>query len=361
MSAGPPSSDPERPRVCAIVLNWNGLQMTRGSVRSLLRQTWSGLDVVVVDNGSSGDEASALRQEFGGAVEVLALPENRGFAGGCNAALEEVLQRGRHEFAALLNNDAEAEPSWIEALVATAARDPRIGAVGSRMRLWDRPDLLDGAGVWILGSGDSMPRGRGEPADAWCREDDLLSTCAGAALLRTDMLREVGLFRSDFFANFEDEDLLLRARVAGWRIRYAPNAEVRHRLNATIARVRDRAFDVRSVRNATWAWAVNLPWPVLLLNLPSFLLGNLGAVSLLAFTGRPRAAAAFVRGRLRALRELPLILAERRRLRPLRRERWWRIWWAQRSLIAGGFSLLRARLQGRRLLPMAPQQSAPRA
>jgi len=325
-----------------VVLNWNGLDLTRACVRSLLAQTCPAREIVVVDNGSSGGEADALRREFGAAISVLALPANEGFAGGCNKALERTLADGSADFVALLNNDAEAEPRWLEALVAAAQADPRIGAVGSRMRLWSRPEVLDGAGVWILSSGDSMPRGRLARAAAFARDDDVLSACGGALLLRSSMLRELGLFRADFFANFEDEDLLLRASVAGWRVRYCAAAEVRHRLNATIARVRDLSFDVRSVRNATWAWAVNLPWPVLLLNLPWFLLANLGVLVAMPLCGRPRVALAFLRGRLRALRELPAILRERRRLRPLRRAPWWRIWAMQRSFPLAALAIVRA-------------------
>ncbi len=334
------------PRVAVVVLNWNGLELTRACVRSLLAQTRPAVAIVVVDNGSANGEATALRAEFERAIEVLALPHNLGFAAGCNAAFTMLFATDRCDAIALCNNDAEADPRWLEALVAVLQQDPRIGIVGSRMRLFADPERLDGAGVWILGSGDSMPRGRGDRAAAWAREEDVLSTCGGALLLRTSMLRAIGPFRADFFANFEDEDLCLRAAVAGWRIRYAPAAEVRHHLNATIARVRDLAFDVRSVRNATWAWAVNLPWPVLLLNLPWFLLANLGVVVAMPLCGRPRIAAAFVRGRLRALRELPAILRERRRLRPLRAASWWHIWRMQKSFVLGAWSALRA--QGRR-------------
>ncbi len=321
------------PTVAVVVLNWDGLELTRACLHSLLAQTWSSIELHVVDNGSANDEAAALRAEFGSRVVVHGLPTNTGFTGGCNHAMAQVLAAGRCAFVALLNNDAEADPRWVEALVGAAAADPRIGAVASRMRLFAQPDLLDGAGVWLLSNGDSAPRGRLQPAADWNVADDVLSACGGAVLLRVAMLREIGLFRADFFANFEDEDLMLRARMAGWRIRYEPAADVRHHLNATIRRVRDLSFNVRSVRNATWAWAVNLPLPVLLLNLPWFLASNLGILLLMPLLGRGAVARAFWRGRWQALREWPAIRAERRRLRPLRRLGWWRVWWQQRAFL----------------------------
>ena len=109
------------PRVAVVVLNWNGLQLTRACVRSLRAQTAPAGAIVVVDNGSANGEAAALAREFGNAIEVLALPHNLGFAGGCNAAFERLLAGNGPDFVALLNNDAEAEPRWLEELLAADA------------------------------------------------------------------------------------------------------------------------------------------------------------------------------------------------------------------------------------------------
>ncbi|HEX5051906.1 MAG TPA: glycosyltransferase family 2 protein [Planctomycetota bacterium] len=349
---------PAAARVAVVVLNWNGLAFTRACLRSLFAQTWPSLEIHVVDNGSRDDEAAALCAEFGGRIRMHALPHNAGFTGGCNVAMQTVLAAGNCEFVALLNNDAEAEVQWVEALVREAGRDERTGLVASRMCLFDEPDALDNAGVWLLSNGDVAPRGRLQRAASWNRANDLLAACGGAVLLRCSMLRRIGLFRADFFANFEDADLSLRAVVAGHRVRYAPDAVVRHHLNATIRRIRDTAFNVRSVRNATWVFFVNLPLPVLLLDLPWFVLGNLAIVLLMPLCGRPAVAWAFVRGRLWALRELPAIAAERRRLRPLRAVSWWRLWCMQRNFLWEYGRLVLLRVRGRRVGFMA---SAPAA
>ncbi|HEX6810173.1 MAG TPA: glycosyltransferase [Planctomycetota bacterium] len=320
--------------VAIVVVNWNGLELTRECLHSLLVQTWLPAEIHVVDNGSANAEAAALRGEFGPRIRLHELPRNAGFTGGCNAAMEVALAEARCEFIALLDNGAVAEANWLEELVREMRSDERIGIVTSRMRLFDEPDLLDNAGAWLLSNGDVSPRGRRQHAADWERAGDLLAACGGAVLLRCSMLQRIGLFRLDFFANFEHADLSLRAFVAGWRIRYAPRAEVRHRLEAAIGRLRDHEFHARSVRNATWVFLVNLPLPVLLLNLPACVLSNLLVALVLPFCGRRGAAWAFVRGRCRAIAELRAIAAERRRLRPLRRASSWRLWLAQRSFVA---------------------------
>ena len=204
--------------VAVVVLNWNGLEMTRACIRSLRAQSRPPDEIVVVDNASSGCEADELGRELGTGGRVLRCAENLGFAGGVDAALELLLAERRVEHVALLNNDAEAEPGWLEALLAAAGPDARIGAVASKMVFWDRPGRIENAGVWILSSGDNLPRGRGDAAGRWDEPCDLLAFCGGAVLLRVAMLERVGMFRRDFFANFEDVDLSLRAVVAGWRI-----------------------------------------------------------------------------------------------------------------------------------------------
>ena len=115
------------------MLNWNGLAMTEACVQSLLAQTTAARAIVVVDNGSANGEAAALRHRFGAAIEVLALPANLGFAGGCNAAFDALLARPECEFIALLNNDTAPHVDWLREMIACAEAHPRAGLeLGSR-------------------------------------------------------------------------------------------------------------------------------------------------------------------------------------------------------------------------------------
>lgn len=339
---------PDAPRVAVVVLNWNGLAHTRACLASLARQAWQHVEVHVVDNASANGEADALAAEFGGRVRLHRAERNLGFTGGCNLALRVVLAEGRCRYVALLNNDAEAEPEWVAALVASAEADPRIGLVASRMVFHADPTRIENAGVHVLSNGDNAPRGRHAPAERFAAPAELVAACGGALLARVATLQEVGLLREDFFANFEDVDLSLRTAVAGWRIVYAPAAIVRHHLNASIVKVRDLGFDVRSVRNATWAFFVNAPAPVIALNLPWFVLCNLAILAVMPLLGRTDVARAFWRGRLQAWRERDAIRAERARLRPLRRASWLGLWWRERSYLVEYLRILLLRLRGQR-------------
>jgi len=322
---------PDPLRVAVVVLNWNGLQMTLECLAALRAQTRPVDEIVVVDNASMHCEADAIARVLGPNDRLIRSATNRGFAGGANLALERVLAERRCCHVALLNNDAVAEPGWLEALVRAAQADPSIGAVASKMVFFADPQRIENAAVHLLSCGDNVPRGRGDLASAWDRPEDVLAFCGGAVLLRAAMLERIGLFRADFFANFEDVDLSLRAVTTGSRIRYEPGAVVRHHLNASILKIRSVEFDVRSVRNSTWAYFVNAPVELIFCNLPGLLLVNLALVLGLALTGRSAFAAAVVRGRWWAWCERHQIAAERDRLAALRRPGTHAMWQAQRA------------------------------
>jgi len=322
------------PRVAVIVLNWNGFADTCAAVDSLLAQTWPALQVHVVDNASAGDEVGRLAARYGERIHLRRHTENLGFADGHNGLLRELMAAPTPpDFVALLNNDAVAAPDWIERLVAAAAADAGIGACASLMLFRDRPDVVENAGVVLLHSGEAIPRGRGRPAHAFPRATDVMGACGGAALFRTAALQRFGVFRGEFFLNFEDVDLSLRLVAGGWRIRYVPEARVWHGLNQSIAKVRNEEFAVRSIRNMDFAYLVNMPWPVLVAGLPWILLAWLVAPFSCVLCGQFGFARLLVRGHRRTLRERRALFAARRALQPLRRASSWRLFWRHGSTL----------------------------
>lgn len=329
----------DTPLVAVVVVNWNGLDDTRECLRSLFAQTWPNVEILVVDNGSAGGEADAIAREFGDRVRLFRHAANLGFTGGNNPPMCLALAEGRARYIALLNNDAFAEPDWLARLVRAAENDPDAGLFASHMVFVTDPERTENAGTLILTTGDAMPRGRGRPRAAFVRPTTLLGACGGAVLYRADLLRELGTFRDDFFANFEDVDLSLRAAATGRFTRFVPGAVVRHRLNASIARVRDADFDVRSVRNLSTAYWINMPRTVIVLNAPWLILSWIVAPLVALLLGRPDLARVLVRGRLRTISEWREISSERRRLRPTRRGNPLRIWWLQRSGLSACWQL----------------------
>lgn len=260
--------------VAAVVLNWNGRADTERCLRSLLAP--GGPDrVLLVDNGSRGGEAESLRETFAAEprVEVVALPRNRGFAGGANEGVRRALAAGAAEVL-LLNNDAILGEGALPRLRAALAADPRAAAATPLV-------LRDGdAGrVWFAGGtirpalGRVVHRGAGrDPARLPRGTEEAGFLTFAAVLLRARAWEAVGPLEEEFFAYGEDADWCLRARAAGWRLLLCSQAEARHRGNASVgagsplqAYLLSRARVILARRHCGVAARALLFWPWTLL------------------------------------------------------------------------------------------------
>lgn len=222
------------PAVTVIVISWNGGAVLRDCLVSLRAQTMA-CRVIVVDNGSTDGSQALVTNEFP-EMRLIENGRNLGFGEGNNVGIRVAMEDGEGaRYIALLNQDARADAHWIEALVETAESDPAIGAVGSRMLLESHPGLLNSTGVLLNLSGCAWDRGFARVDGApWRQPVEILAASGGAMLLRTDALRRTGVFDADYFAYFEDLDLGVRLWEAGYRVVYAPAAEVTHHFSLTL-------------------------------------------------------------------------------------------------------------------------------
>lgn len=217
------------PRASVIIPNWNGLRYLRPCLDSLARQTYRDAEVIVVDNASRDESVAVTRRDYPW-VRVLALAENRGYAGGCNAGMAEA----QGEILVLLNNDTEAEPGWLEALVAALDAHPEVGLAASRIMLYDRRDTLHSAGDLYRLDGTADSRGVWQPyGPPYDEPAYVFGACGGAMAVRRCVIEQVGPFDESLFMYCEDIDLNWRAQRAGWRCVYVPEAVVYHHLSAT--------------------------------------------------------------------------------------------------------------------------------
>lgn len=244
------------PLASVIVLNWNGEALITECVDSLLAQTYLRLEILVVDNASTDRSVSLIRERYGEKVCLIVNPANLGFAAGNNVGIAA----SRGAYVLLINNDAVADPGWVEALVREAEADPRVGMCASKILTYDDPRVIDSAGLLL--SRDGLGRGRGRmqrDAVEFNKPEDVLLPSGCAALYRRAMLDQIGLFDEEFFMYCDDVDLGLRGRVAGWRCRFVPDAVVRHRYSASAGR-----YSLRKVflveRNRIWVMMKYFPW-----------------------------------------------------------------------------------------------------
>jgi GT2 family glycosyltransferase len=298
-------------RVGVVVVNRNAGAHLAGVLESLGRQTLPPHRIVVVDNASDDGSMDGLDARFP-AVLFIRSPENLGFAKANNLAVDIC---DDCELVALLNPDAFAEPAWLETLVLAAERSPEHAVFGSRLLLDEDDRYLDGTGDEYHVSGLAWRRDQAASATVERREGETFSACAAAALYRREAFRAVGGFDESFFCYYEDTDLAFRLRLDGRRCLYVPDAVVRH-VGSVTAGLHSNFTVYHSARNRTWTFVKNMPGVFFWLYLPQHVFMSAVMVLLAAHRRGARAALA---GNRDAVRDLPRVLAERRRLQNARR------------------------------------------
>ena len=211
--------------VTIILVNYNGGQVTRECVDSLKRMRNQEYQVMIVDNCSTDDSPMELNRAYAEdpQVSVIATEDNRGFAGGNNFGIRTALERGS-EWILLLNNDTEAAEDFLDRMTADIDREsiyaPRINYFSDKKTPWYAAGIID-FGTGIVKNGDPEKGGEVSFASGCCM------------LFSADVFRRIGEFDEDYFMYYEDVDYCLRARAAGIRIVYKPEAVVYHKVGAT--------------------------------------------------------------------------------------------------------------------------------
>jgi GT2 family glycosyltransferase len=243
---------PDDPLASIVIPNWNGARHLPVCLDALRAQSYAEIEVILVDNGST-DGSQALVMEQYPEVRLLALDRNLGLTGGNNTGF----RAARGQILISLNNDTEAHPRFVEALVTALQEHPEAGMAAAKMLLFDRRDQIHSAGD---GYGlDGIPFNRG----VWQQDEGqfdepgwIFGGCGGAVAYRREMLDDVGLFDESFFMYCEDVDLNWRAQLAGWRCWYTPEAVVYHKLSATGG---GPIASYYTGRNTLWVIAKNYP------------------------------------------------------------------------------------------------------
>ncbi|WBF08292.1 glycosyltransferase family 2 protein [Methanothermobacter thermautotrophicus] len=306
------------PETYIITPNLNGVSFLEVYFRSLLRQTYEDFRVVFIDNGSSDGSVDFIKSNFseylGDRIILIENHENLGFAASNNQGIRIALDDPQCRYVVCLNNDTEVLPDFIENLILAAGDDERVGSVQARMIWGQNRKLIDSAGLEYSLNGLGFNRGAYEPVENFNERARILGCCAGACLYRREALEDVEVdgeyFDEDFFAYYEDFDLALRLRSAGWDSLYAPDAIVYHYKGGTNPFVSD--FTVyHNWRNYTWTFIKNMPVDLLLMCLPLFVLTEIIQVLLNIKRGK----LIILRAKYDAYRGLGRVIRKRRALK----------------------------------------------
>lgn len=267
----------EIPAVTVIILNWNCWEDTIECLESLYRVSYLNFEIIVVDNGSEDDSRTRIREYCRGELEpesefseydfnckpielttytkedlssdvecnfptaepsltLIENEENLGYTGGNNVGIRFALDAGDPEHLLLLNSDTVVDTEFLTELVAAAEKEENVGFVGPKIYFYaygekDRRNVIQYAGathnLWRF-----QPRhfGMGEIDCGHYDEDTETEYVHGSCMLvRTAMIKEIGLLDDEFFSFREENDWAMRGWKHGWKSVYAPQSKIWHK------------------------------------------------------------------------------------------------------------------------------------
>lgn len=234
-------------KLSIIIVNYNGGTMIMDAIRSVYATKGDlGIQLIVVDNGSSDGSVDAIRKQFGKEIEIVEMKYNAGFAAANNAGLREA----QGEYILFLNPDTIVLEGALQTMVQYLNEHPQVGACGAN--LYDR-DMRPQFSYWMLLPGVRMEwnglfsnyflrcRYQGSQEHNYTDQPINVAYIMGADLMaRQSVIEQVGPMDEDFFLFYEETELCYRIHKAGYEIVNIPQARIIHLEGQTIDKMHIR-------------------------------------------------------------------------------------------------------------------------
>jgi GT2 family glycosyltransferase len=237
-----------QPSLSVVIVNWNSREDVLAAARSLAPMLHPGDSLVVVDNGSEDGSVEALTAEP--CVQLVATGENLGFAEGVNRGVAAA----DSDWVLVFNNDAVAQPGFLDHLRAAAADAPSdVGVFQPLLVFAQDPTRVNSTGVLAFSTARARDRDFAAEASEVADAGEPFCATGGAALFRRSMLNELrgrgGYLDRRYFMYFEDVDLGWRARLAGYRTIFLPEAVVTHKFQGSSKRKGSEFVQIQCITN----------------------------------------------------------------------------------------------------------------
>ena len=270
-----------------IVLNWNGLDDTVRCLEHLKKQSFNNFQIHLIDNNSERAQRDKLINlyESDSQVTLYLNERNEGFARAHNQVMVNLIESGNYKYIALLNNDAFARQDWLRNLVDLAEREA-LDMVGSLMIQNSNEQRVDNFGHNLLNTMELLPLYHNKEVTFIKNDEYTFGACAGAALYKVEMLREIGLFDVFFDTGYEDAELGMRAKVLGYKLKSCAKAVVSHVGSSSINKIKDEAYVTKTQINIFYSYLKVMPWAIVVFNLPFIIFKYCLVVLINIFFGR---------------------------------------------------------------------------
>lgn len=252
------------PKVAVAILNWNGKHHLATYLPSVLQTTYSHCHIWVIDNGSTDDSVSWLKETYGDQIEQVHLPHNLGYAGGYNAGLKQI----EADIYVLLNTDVEVSPNWLDEPVKRFLENERLGALQPTIRSWKEKTAYEYAGAaggYIDSMGYPFCAGRlfeqvEEDRNQYAYQKTIFWASGACMFVRAKAYWEAGGLDDRYFAHMEEIDLCWRMQHLDYELIHEPASVVYHLGGGSLAYGNPRKTFL-NFRNSLITLQKNLPLP----------------------------------------------------------------------------------------------------
>jgi GT2 family glycosyltransferase len=219
------------PLVSIVILNWNGRELLRECIDSVLKSSYSPLEIIVSDNASADGSVDFIKENYPSVV-IAENPENLGYAEGNNRGI--AVAKGT--YAVTLNNDSVVDPDWLNKPIEYLENDPAVGVACCRQMNYYNRSVVDS--FFNAPAPELIFRmvGHGEMYDSHSRyaiPGYVIAANGGSAIYRREMFLKLGGFDEHYFAYHDETDLCMRAFLNGWKCVYVPQSIVYHKEGAS--------------------------------------------------------------------------------------------------------------------------------
>lgn len=228
------------PHVIIIILNWNGWSDTIECLESLSLIIYPNFKIIVLDNGSNDDSVNKIKEwiktKGTNNIRLIENKSNLGFAGGNNVAIKYAFEKFDPDYFLLLNNDTVVDKYFLKELIAVTENDSSIGIAGPKTFFYDDPqrfqlvwidvNLLRGQGKHI--GARKIDHGQFNQINKDC--DAVQGSCI---LIKKEVIKKIGMLDERYFCYWEETDFCFRAKSAGYKVAYVPEAKIWHKVSAS--------------------------------------------------------------------------------------------------------------------------------
>lgn len=222
----------KEPRVSILFVNWNGKENTFELIESIRKIRYKNHDIIIVDNGSTdGTQEDFKRKGYDKFATLIENGKNLGVEEAANVGMREALNRGS-DYVCYMDNDVIVEPNFLNFLVEEMEKHPEVAVSQSKVYYANPKNVIWCAGARYTFRG-YRALNQGEVDRGQTDYRTYVDAVDGNFMIRTSMLKMVGLYYSELFIYDGPMDWFMRVEKMGYRALYVPKSVIWHKVSAT--------------------------------------------------------------------------------------------------------------------------------